>query len=319
MNFYPIIIVGGGVSGSAAAMYAARFNLKTLVFAEQPGGLITTTHLVENYPGIKSISGPKMGMEFMEHARETGAEYKYEKIISAQRVTLETDNEFNGIEGFKVSTKSAEYFCVTLVLATGTEHKHLGIDGEEEFKNKGVSYCALCDANFFKEKTVCVVGGGDTAAIDANILAQQCDKVYVMVRKDHMRAEPVNQKRIEDNPKVEILYNTELDSIHGEDAVTHVKLKDGSQMPMDGVFVAIGWNTKSELAKELGVELNARSEVIINREAETNVPGLYAAGDVTDAHFKQAIIGAAEGVYASVQAFNYIQNLLSQESAPTGY
>ena len=115
------------------------------------------------------------------------------------------------------------------------------------------------------------------------------------------------------------MYNTELDSIHGEDAVTHVKLKDGSQMPMDGVFVAIGWNTKSELAKELGVDLNARSEVIINREAETNVPGLYAAGDVTDAHFKQAIIGAAEGVYASVQAFNYIQNLLSQESAPTGY
>ena len=140
-----------------------------------------------------------------------------------------------------------------------------------------------------------------------------------MVRKDHMRAEPVNQKRIEDNPKIEILYNTELESIHGEDSVAHVKLKDGSEMEMDGVFVAIGWNTKSELAKELDVELNARNEIIINREAETNVPGLYAAGDVTDAHFKQAIIGAAEGVYASVQAFNYIQNLLSQESAPTEY
>lgn len=319
MNFYPIIVVGGGVSGSAAAMYAARFNLKTLVFAEQPGGLITTTHLVENYPGIKSISGPKMGMEFMEHAKETGAEFKYEKIISAEKVVLETENEFNGMDGFKVSTKSSEFFCVTLVLATGTEHKHLGIAGEEEFKNKGVSYCALCDANFFKDKTVCVVGGGDTAAIDANILAQQCKKVYVMVRKDFMRAEPVNQKRIEDNPKVEILYKTELESIHGDDSVTSVKLKDGSNMPMDGVFVAIGWNTKSELASKLGVKLNARNEIIINREAETNIPGLYAAGDVTDAHFKQAIIGAAEGVYASVQAFNFIQSLLSKESAPTGY
>jgi len=319
MNFYPIIVVGGGVSGSAAAMYAARFNLPTLVFAEQPGGLITTTHLVENYPGIKSISGPKMGMEFMEHARETGAEYKYEKIISAKRVKLSTDNEFKGLDGFVVSTKSAEYYCATLVLATGTEHKHLGIPGEEEFKNKGVSYCALCDANFFKEKTVCVVGGGDTAAIDANILAQQCKKVYVMVRKDIMRAEPVNRKRIEDNPKVEILYNTELESVLGDENVTSVKLKDGSEMQMDGVFVAIGWNTKSELAKQLGAELNARNEVIINREAETNIPGLYAAGDVTDAHFKQAIVGAAEGVYASVQAFNYIQGLLSDDVVSSGY
>ena len=319
MKFYPIIVVGGGVSGSAAAMYAARFNLATLVFAEQPGGLITTTHLVENYPGIKSISGPKMGMEFMEHAKETGAEFKYEKVTSAKKVTLPEGTEYAGKQGFCVSSSSGDYYCGALVLATGTEHKHLGIKGEEEFKNKGVSYCALCDANFFKEKTAIVVGGGDTAAIDANILAQQCSKVYVLVRKDHMRAEPVNRVRIEENPKIEIVYNAELEEICGEENVTHVKLKDGSTMDIDGVFVAIGWNTKSELAESLGAALNDRKEVIINREAETNIPGLYAAGDVTDAHFKQAIIGAAEGVYASVQAFEYLQKLQNGTFESTGY
>ena len=310
MNFYPIIVVGGGVSGASAAMYAARFNLKTLVFAEQPGGLITTTHLVENYPGIKSISGPKMGMTFLEHAKETGAEFKYETIVEAQKVNIPEGNEYAGVDGFRVATKSDEYFCLTLVLATGTEHKHLNIPGEQEYKNKGVSYCALCDAGFFKEKTVAIVGGGDTSAIDANILSQQCSKVYVLVRKDYMKAEPVNLKRIEDDPKVEIIYNTEVTTIEGAaEKMTHVMLKDGSKMDLDGLFVAIGWNTKSELAKQLGAELNARNEIIINREAETSIPGLYAAGDVTDAHFKQAIIGAAEGVYASVQAFNYIQSL----------
>ena len=310
MNFYPIIVVGGGVSGASAAMYAARFNLKTLVFAEQPGGLITTTHLVENYPGIKSISGPKMGMTFLEHAKETGAEFKYETIIEAQKVKIPEGNKYAGVDGFRVVTKSDEYFCLTLVLATGTEHKHLNIPGEEDYKNKGVSYCALCDAGFFKEKTVAIVGGGDTSAIDANILSQQCAKVYVLVRKDYMKAEPINLKRIEDDPKVEILYNTEITSIEGAaEKMTHVMLKDGSKMDLDGLFVAIGWNTRSELAKQLGAELNARNEIIINREAETSIPGLYAAGDVTDAHFKQAIVGAAEGVYASVQAFNYIQNL----------
>ena len=310
MNFYPIIVVGGGVSGASAAMYAARFNLKTLVFAEQPGGLITTTHLVENYPGIKSISGPKMGMTFLEHAKETGAEFKYETIGEAQKVKIPEGNEYAGVDGFRVATKSDEYFCLTLVLATGTEHKHLNIPGEQEYKNKGVSYCALCDAGFFKEKTVAIVGGGDTSAIDANILSQQCSKVYVLVRKDYMKAEPVNLKRIEDDPKVEIIYNTEVTTIEGAaEKMTHVMLKDGSKMDLDGLFVAIGWNTKSELAKQLGAELNARNEIIINREAETSIPGLYAAGDVTDAHFKQAIIGAAEGVYASVQAFNYIQSL----------
>ncbi len=296
-EIYDAIVVGGGVSGAAAAMYCARFNLKTLGFATLPGGLITTTHMVENYPGIKQITGPAMGQVFLEHAMETGAEYNFSTVTKIEKKD----------DVFVIIASGKEFQSRTVIYSTGTEHKHLGVPGEEEFKNKGVSYCALCDAAFFKEKTVAVVGGGDTAAIDANILAQHCKKVYVLVRKDFMRAEPTNQDRIEADPKVEICYETEIAEICGEDKMTHVILKDGSRMDLDGVFIAIGWNTNSALAQDLGVELNARNEVIITRQSETNIAGFFAAGDVTDAKFKQAIIGAGEGVYASVMAYDYIQ------------
>ncbi len=304
MNLYDVIVIGGGVSGSSAAMYSARFNLKVLVFAEEPGGLITTTHLVENYPGIKSIGGFEMGQRFMEHAQETGAEYVYSKVDSVEKFKDE-----DGKDLFRVIKGEDEYISKTVILATGTKHKHLGIPGEEEYANKGVSYCALCDGAFFKDKVAIVVGGGDTAAIDAKILTQFVSKVYVLVRKDHMRAEPTNLKKLEADEKIEIMYETEVSEIAGDgEKVTHVLLKGGGELKADGVFVAIGWNVRNELALQVGVKVNDRGEVVIDREARTNIEGFYAAGDVTDAEFKQAIIGAAEGVYASVQAYNYITN-----------
>lgn len=302
MNLYDVIVIGGGVSGSSAAMYSARFNLKVLVFAEEPGGLITTTHLVENYPGIKSIGGFEMGQTFMEHAQETGAEYVYSRVDSIEKFKDE-----EGKARFRVKKGDDEYISKTVILATGTKHKHLGVPGEEEYANKGVSYCALCDGAFFRGKTACVVGGGDTAAIDAKILTQFVDKVYVLVRKDQMRAEPTNQRKLEEDDKIEVLYETEVESVGGDgEKVTHVMLKDGSKLDLDAVFVAIGWNVRNELAVQVGAEVNERGEVVIDREARTNIEGFYAAGDVTNAKFKQAIIGAAEGVYASVQAYNYI-------------
>jgi thioredoxin reductase (NADPH) len=304
MNLYDVIVIGGGVSGSSAAMYSARFNLKVLVFAEEPGGLITTTHLVENYPGIKSIGGFEMGQTFMEHAQETGAEFIYSKVDKVEKF----ENE-EGATRFRVVKGDDEYISKTVVLATGTKHKHLGVNGEEEYANKGVSYCALCDGAFFRDGVACVVGGGDTAAIDAKILTQFVKKVYVLVRKDHMRAEPTNLKKLEEDPKIEIMYETEVDSIEGDgEKVTHVILKNGEELQLDAVFVAIGWNVRNELALQVGAEVNDRGEVVVTREAQTNVDGFYAAGDVTDAEFKQAIIGAAEGVYASVQAYQYISD-----------
>ena len=302
MQVLDVIIVGGGVTGASAGMYAARFNLDVTIFAEQPGGLIATTNLVENYPGIKSIGGFEMGQLFLEHATESGAKLEFDRVSAIEKV----DHE--GVEIFKVTAGGKDHFTRTVILATGTKHKHLNVPGEAEYAAKGVTYCALCDAAFFKEKTVAVIGGGDSAAIDANILTQHVSKVYVLVRKDEMRAEPVNIERIMKSPKVEILYNTEVAEVAGDGTkVTHLKLKDGSDLAVDGVFVAIGWIPLSELAKQVGAELDERGEVIVTRESETNVPGFFAAGDVTNAKFKQAIIGAAEGVYASVAAYNHIQ------------
>lgn len=298
METYDIAVIGGGCAGASAAMYGARFNLKTIMFAEQPGGLITTTHLVENYPGIKSISGPDMGMAFIEHAQVSGAELNFSRVNQVSK-----DGDY-----FKLQTGGGDFMAKTVVLATGTKHKELGIPGEHEYANKGVSYCALCDAGFFKEKTVAVIGGGDSSAIEANILSQHAAKVYVLVRKDFMRAEPVNLERIEKDPKVEIKYLTEAAEVIGDgEKMTAIKLKDGSELACDGMFIAIGWNPQNEIAKQVGAELDARGDVIIDREARTNVPGFYAAGDVTNAEFKQAIIGASEGVYAAVMAYHYIQ------------
>jgi len=307
---YDVIVIGGGVAGASAGMYSARFNLKTLVFAEQPGGLITTTDSVENYPGIKSISGPDMGEVFVEHAKESGAEFKFDRVKSIERTEDHPSCSEKDKPIFVLKAGDEEYCAWTVVLATGTKHRHLGVPGEEKYANKGVSYCALCDAAFFKDKVVGIVGGGDSAAIEANILSQHCKKVYVIVRKDYMRAEPVNQDRIEKDEKIEILYETEVAEIKGDgEKVTHIELKSGDELELDGVFIAIGQIPQSDLAKDVGAELSERGDVVINREAETNVEGFYAAGDVTNAKFKQAIIGAAEGVYASVMAYDYIQEI----------
>jgi len=174
-----------------------------------------------------------------------------------------------------------------------------------------VSYCALCDGAFFKEKVVCVVGGGDSAAKEALFLSEHASKVYIIVRRDVLRAEPINAKRVEENDKVEVLYKTEISEILGSDSVEKVKFKEGTggdnagkEMEMQGVFMAIGHIAQTDLAKDLGVDLNEKGEIKINRRAETNVKGVFAAGDCCDTEFKQAITGSAEGVTASYYAYH---------------
>ncbi|MBU1992730.1 FAD-dependent oxidoreductase [Patescibacteria group bacterium] len=294
---YDSIIIGGGISGLSGAMYAGRLNLRTLVFTEMPGGLITTTHIVENWPGIVSISGPDLAMKLQEHARKSDAEMKNEKVNSVVK---------NG-DLYDVITSSGTYQAKTILFATGTEHRKLDAPGEEEFQNKGVSYCALCDGAFYKDKTVCVVGGGDSAAKEALLLSQFASKVYMIVRKDVLRAEPRNLNLIEKNNKIKILFKTEIAEVVGDGKVTKIKLKNGEEMDMDGVFVAIGHTAQTDLAKGLGVELNEKGEIKVNRHAETNLPGVFAAGDCVDDEFKQAIVGSAEAVVAAFYAYKYIK------------
>ncbi|MBI2638982.1 FAD-dependent oxidoreductase [Candidatus Peregrinibacteria bacterium] len=311
-SIYDVIIIGTGIAGCSAGMYCGRFNLKTLVIGELPGGIITTTHLVENYPGILSIGGVEMGEVFLKHAQQFGAEMKFSKVIDVQRCAPPKDAKKLGI--FKVKTSSEEFIGKTVIFATGTEHKKLGVPGEKELNAKGVSYCALCDAAFFKEKTVCVVGGGDSSAIEALILAQQCKKVYMFVRKDVLRAEPINYKKVMESKNIEVRLKTEIAEVRGTGKVESVLLKSGAATPgkqeeisMDGVFVAIGHVALSGIAEKLGVALDEHKQIKINRNSETNILGVYAAGDVGDTAFKQAITGASEAVIASYFAYQYLQ------------
>lgn len=296
---YDFIVIGGGISGFSAAMYASRLGLKTLVLAEMPGGLITTTNIVENWPGIKSISGPDLAMSLMDHATSVGAEMKNERAVNVENL-----GEVDGIPSFKVKTTSGEYQGKTVLIATGTMHRKLGAKGEKEFENKGVSYCALCDGAFYKGKQVAVVGGGDTAAKEAILLSEYAEKVFVIVRRDILRAEPVNADKIAKSKKIEVLYKTEINEIIGTDKVSKLRLKSGQELPIDGVFMAIGHIPQTEIADGLGVALNEKSEVIINRRSETNIKGVFAAGDCTDTGFKQAITGSAEGVTAAYYAYH---------------
>jgi len=307
---YDFIIVGGGMSGLSAAMYGTRLGLKTLTIAEMPGGLITTTHLVENWPGIKSISGPELANNMIEHAKASGAEIKSARVQSIEKLESPDDSP-----RYKVKTASEEFECKTVMISTGTKHRKLGIPGEKELENKGVSYCALCDGGFFRDKIVAVVGGGDSAAKEAIFLSEHCKKVYIVVRRDVLRAEPINAERIAQNDKIEILYKTELEEILGTDKVEKVRFQEGTggemagqELELDGVFMAIGHIAQTDIAKELGVELNEKGEIKINRRSETNLKGVFAAGDCCDTGFKQAITGSAEGVTASYYAYHVCQS-----------
>lgn len=305
---YDVIIIGGGGVGLASAMYAGRLNLKVLVLghshgSELPiGGTITTTNSVENYPGFTKISGLQLARKLEEHARN----YK--------EVTIKTEKaeEIEKLKTcFKVKTKKAEYNGKTLIFATGTKWRKLDVPGSGEFERRGVNYCALCDAPLYKEKIVAVIGGSDTAVKDASMLAEHAKKVYIIYRKDKLRAEPVRVEEIEKNKKIEIIYNTNLKEIKGEGVVNEVildkKYKGSDSLQLNAVFVAIGHVVLSDLAKSIGVKTNEHGEIIIDhKNSHTNVKGVFAAGDVTDKHFKQLIIGVADGCTAAYSAYEYL-------------
>lgn len=310
-NGYDFIIVGAGGAGLAAAIYAARLKLKTLVLGhshstELPiGGTITTTHIIENYPGFIKISGQELAKEIEKHARSYDlVEIKEEQVIGIKKSD----------EGFIIKTNKSEYKSKTLLFATGTKLKKLpeSVKGSKEFENKGISYCALCDGLLFKDKVVAVIGGSDSATKDALLLSEYAKKVYVIYRGEQIRPEPINLERVEKNKKIEIITKTNVKEIKGNETLTSVVLdlpyKGEKELKVDGVFVSIGHTALSDLAKQLGVELNNEGEIKINHmNSETNVSGVYAAGDVTDKPFKQLITGVADGCTAAYSAYEYIK------------
>jgi thioredoxin reductase (NADPH) len=298
-KIYDLIVLGGGPTAIGCAIYAARFAMDVLVIGKVFGGLIATTHLGENYPGITSTSGQGIMEMFKEHMNSLSIPYISDEVRSVEQV--------NG--HFILHSFFQNFKTKSVVFATGSERKKLGIPGEEEFTGRGVSYCATCDGPFYKDKIVCVIGGSDSAAKEALFLSQNVRKVYIIYRGEEIRAEPINKKRVEENKKIEIIYKTNITEIKGENTVKSVIFDNGKEFEIDGVFIEVGSNPNSDLARHIGININHKGEIIINRKSETNLPGIFAAGDVADAPFKQAITGVAEGVVAAYSAFDYVKEV----------
>lgn len=302
---YDIIIIGTGVTGWGAAMYAGRMQLRTLIIGDAPGGTIMLTEDVENYPGFKKLTGSELAENIEQHAREYNIDVEDGLV---EDIDIDKKKHL-----FVIEKKGASFKTKTVVLATGTKPRKLGVPGEDKFSGRGVHTCALCDGAFYKDKVIGVIGGADSSAKEALLLTQWAKKVYIIYRGDMIHPEPVNMARVNKKikeGKIEIINNTNIVEIKGDkylSAVVFDKTYNGKkEFFLDAIFIEIGHIPLSELAKKLGVALNKKGEVIIDRNAHTNVPGFYAAGDVVDTRFKQAITGVAEGVLAVYSAYIYI-------------
>jgi len=297
-HLYDMIIIGGGVSGLAASIYAKRFNMDVLILTEAVGGTITTTHLVENYPGFTSLSGQELADQLINHAKANGVEWEM-----GNRVTNVTKDG----DVFHLDFGKEKYQARTVLLATGTTYRKLGVPGEKELSARGVSYCATCDGGFFKGKNVIMVGGGDSAVKESLILAEHAAHVTIVYRGEKItKAEPINMQRMEATENIDVRLNTNVVEVLGDNLVSGVKFDDGSTMDIQGVFIEIGRIPLTGMIDPLGAEKNAKGEVIIDHMSKTNVPGFYSAGDVTDTEWKQAVVGVAEGCKAAYSAFEFV-------------
>lgn len=298
VEMYDLIIIGSGPAGLGAAVYGMRAGLKLLVLEKNPmsGGQVLNTYEVDNYLGLPGMNGFDMGVKFREHAEKTGAEFK--------------EAEVTGIEdkgGVKiVHTTEGDLETKTLILAMGAQHAHLGVEGEEAFAGMGVSYCATCDGAFFKNKTVAVIGGGDVAVEDAVFLARACKKVYLIHRRDSLRAAKVLQDALTALPNVEILWNRIVSEIYGGDMVEGVKLLDKetgeeSSLPVDGVFIAVGIRPQTEICREL-VACDEGGYILAGEDTRTSAAGIFAAGDSRKKPIRQIITAVADGANAATAA-----------------
>jgi thioredoxin reductase (NADPH) len=298
-----VFILGGGVVGLGAAIYAGRLGLESVVVGKLTGGTITKTDVVQNYPGIKSVTGAELANKFMDHAKEYGA-----KIYSGEVSDVSWNKKRNC---FLVKTKKTHYNAKTLLFATGAEWRKLDAPGAKEYENKGVHYCALCDGPLYKNKIVAVVGGGDSAAKEALLMAKYAKRVYVLARST-LKPEPINKKLVDGEKKISVIEGVEVKEVRGgkfvEEIVLSKKVGDSDVLKIDGMFVDIGQVPNSGLVKKIGVKMNKAGEIVVGKESHTNIKGVWAAGDVTDAKFKQAITGVGEAVRAVYGIYEYLKN-----------
>jgi thioredoxin reductase (NADPH) len=302
---YGVIIIGAGPAGLAAAVYTGRAKLNTLVLEKgMPGGQILLTDLVENYPGFPDGAVPFELMDnFRKHAEKFGAEIGTDEV----REIRKKDNLWS------ILGNRREYLTKAVIVATGSAYSKLGVPKEEELIGKGVSFCATCDAAFFKEKEVGVVGGGDNALTEALFLTKFCKKVTIIHRRDHFRAEKILQERAVANEKIEILWDTIVQEIQGGERfesilVKNVKTNKISQLKFDGLFISIGTDPNTDFVTGF-LDLDERGKIKVGPSMTTSQPGIFAAGDVTNACPEQMAIAVGSGVIAALAVDEYISHL----------
>jgi len=293
-----VAIIGGGVAGLSAAMYLGRLGLKAVVFDAKLGGTITLTNVVENYPGFVKLTGQQLSDKLKEHAM----------VFKPRFINANVKKISNKKNCFSLFTDKNKYDVKAVILATGTKWRKLNVLGEKEFEKKGVHNCALCDGPFYKNKVVAVIGGADSAVKESLQLSGIAKKVYIIYRGDKLHPEPINLKRMKNLKNIEVIYNANVKEIIGSKVVEKVKLDDGKELKLDGIFVDIGQIPLNELAKSLNVKLNKNGEVIADKLMQTNLNGFFVAGDISDTPFKQAITAASEGCTAAYSVYQYVSN-----------
>ena len=298
-----LIIIGGGPGGLSASIYAARNGVAPLVLnGPEPGGQITTTSELENYPGFpEPIGGFELTQKMTEQAENFGVRFEYE---SAEEVDFSGDKYF-------VKTESNEYLADSIIIATGAEPKTLGLDKENSLRGNGVSYCATCDAAFFKDKEVAIVGGGDTALWESTFLAKFASTVYILHRRDKFRGAKILGDRVKAKENIEILWDTEVKELKGERKLEGIRIFNNKtdaerDLDVDGLFVAIGHTPRTQCLNGQ-IELDDYGYIKTNNHQHTNIPGVFACGDVQDPDYRQVVIAAGSGAKAAIEASEYIE------------
>jgi len=299
---YDVIIVGGGPAGFSAALYSARSNLKTLLIERFfAGGQMSTTEVMENYPGFEEpINGIELAVRMENQAKKFGTE-----VISEEVVELDLNDEIK-----IVKTTNGEYRCKTVILGMGGSPRKLGLPSENNLMGRGISYCATCDGSFYRDMDVAIIGGGDTAVEDANYLSRLCNKVYLVHRRDELRATKTLQDDVFKNHKVEIVWDSVPESINGDMSVKSINVKnkktgDVRALEVSGIFVAIGSNPNTELIKDK-LRMSQSGYIVTGEDMQTSIAGVFACGDIRDKLLRQVVTAAADGAIAAYAAEKYI-------------
>ncbi|MEH7883489.1 thioredoxin-disulfide reductase [Bacillus sp. JJ1609] len=310
-KIYDVIIIGAGPAGMTAAVYTSRANLSTLMLERGvPGGQMANTEEVENYPGFDHILGPELSTKMFDHAKKFGAEYAYGDVKEV----------IDGKEYKTIKAGSKEYKARSIIISAGAEYKKIGVPGEQELGGRGVSYCAVCDGAFFKNKELLVVGGGDSAVEEGVYLTRFASKVTIVHRRDELRAQKILQDRAFANEKIDFIWNHTVKQINDKDgkvgSVTLVSTKDGEEMefPADGVFIYIGMVPLTKPFESLGIT-NSSGYIETNELMETKVPGIFAAGDIREKTLRQIVTATGDGSIAAQNAQHYVEELFEELKA----